>query len=115
MDEQPKKSHNELIYDEHIAPLLKQAGDLCVKHGFPFIARVQYDYVPETGDSAVGDTAFVPEHTKYKTRLAYVAMKSNANVDKLIGWIEKEAKEKGHSSIYLHFLEAYRKHLGLEE
>lgn len=110
MEEKPK-SANEKIYDEEIAPLLKQVGELCTKHGFPFIARVQYERTES--DSAVGDTFFIPPHTAMKTRLAFQAMRSNANIDVLIAWIEKEAEKTGHSSIYLHFLESYRKQIGI--
>lgn len=107
------KSAGEKIYDEEIAPLLKQVGELCVKHNFPFIARVQYERTDT--DSAVGDTFFVPEHTAMKTLLAFKAMKANANVDLLIGWIEKQCVEKGHSSIYMHFIAEYRKMLGADK
>lgn len=36
------KKQNEKIYDNEIAPKLKEVGDLCVQHGISFLAVAEY-------------------------------------------------------------------------
>ncbi|SOE35247.1 hypothetical protein [Delftia acidovorans] len=45
----------EAIYDEQIAPLLRQAGKLCEQHGLAMVAVVEYD------KEARGETRLLPD------------------------------------------------------
>lgn len=89
---------SERIYDEEIAPLLKQAADLCIKHGFSFVAACEY---------AKGDTGmtFAGPNDREKTGaamfLADLGVRCRGNFDALAMAAMKDARLHGHSSFVL--------------
>ncbi len=92
---------SEAIYDEQIAPLLKQAADLCIKHRLSFAAAVEY---------APGDTGLTfagpndPKTTGATMFLADLGVRARGNFDALAFNVMKHARIHGHSSAILHQL-----------
>jgi hypothetical protein len=88
---------SEKLYDEEIAPALREIMQKCREAGMPFLATVEY----EPGN--FGTSADLPavEERSLPMDWAYVAARSQGNVDMLIGHLIREAKRRGHGSAYL--------------
>lgn len=96
--------NNEEFYDQEIAPKLLALCKACQDRSMAFVACVEYD-PPNHG---IARTEFQPPDEKDRLsssqRLVHWAARSNGNVDKLIGAIDRHGKEHGHSSVYLQML-----------
>ena len=90
---------SEQIYDTQIAPLLAQAGELCVKHRLPLVAQVEYT------PGQFGATAWLGESAGLVMHLMLWAAGCKGNVDLLIMKIAAYGREHGHSSAILKVLE----------
>lgn len=66
---------SEAIYDEQIAPLLMQAGQLCEKHGLAMVAVVEY------GKEARGETRVLPDGSGLAMHMLSMLAASGNNVD----------------------------------
>lgn len=88
----------EKIYDEEIFPLMEKIIGICKKHKIPFFASFQY-----AGDSFCSSKSRFGEHIvfDYYDAIKQCIEDKGVNVDKLMFWIMREAKKKGHSSIIL--------------
>lgn len=86
---------SESVYDKEVAPLLKQAGEICERHGMPFVAQVEY----QPGD--FGQTAFLGENPSIAMRLLLWAALAKGNLDQLFFAAARHGKEHGHDSIVL--------------
>ena len=82
-------------YDEHLAPKLLELAKDAHKHGLSFLAVVEW----ETGET--GRTAWMQEAHGLPIRMANVAAQTKGNVDAFWMWVQRYAKEHGHSSIFL--------------
>ena len=87
----------ERIYDEHISPLMTQLLEICQREGIPMFASFQYS---DEGfcTSALSTGHCVFDHYRV---LAQCAEHGGVNVDKYMNWVSKDARKKGHSSMYL--------------
>lgn len=65
----------EAIYDEQIAPLLRQAGKLCEQHGLAMVAVVEYD------KEARGTTRLVPDGAGLAMHMLSMLAASGNNID----------------------------------
>ncbi|BDE70870.1 hypothetical protein [Delftia lacustris] len=65
----------EAIYDEQIAPLLRQAGELCEQHGLAMVAVVEYD------KEARGTTRLVPDGAGLAMHMLSMLAASGNNID----------------------------------
>lgn len=92
---------SEQIYDEQIAPLLKQAADICTRHGLSLAAACEY----APGDTGLTFTGPVDKSTTGATMyLADLAVRARGNVDALMLAVMRHATETGHSSMILSML-----------
>lgn len=66
---------SEAIYDEQIAPLLRQAGKLCEQHGLAMVAVVEYD------KEARGETRLLPEGAGLAMHMLSMLAASGNNID----------------------------------
>lgn len=85
----------EQIYDEQIAPKLMALGKECEALGFSLVASCEWT------PGETGETFVVQKGASFKMRLAHVAMRAHGNVDALIFWMQKQGRERGHSSVAL--------------
>lgn len=78
---------DEKLYDEEIAPKLKEVGDLCVKNGMPFLAIVEY------AKGKIGMTAFQSDDECIEMVMIRHCAKTAPNIDGyvigLMRWAEK--------------------------
>ena len=87
----------EQYYDEHIAPKLLALCNEAKALGFlGFVALVEWEY------GETGRTAFVLEKSSLVCKMTNIAAQCGANVDKFWFWVQRYAREHGHSSIFLH-------------
>lgn len=92
---------SEKIYDDQIAPLLKQAADLCLKYGMSMAAVCEY----QMGDTGITCTAPLDvENTGATMFLADRAVRARGNLDALLMSVIRHAKQFGHGSLYLSHL-----------
>ena len=88
----------EQFYDDVIGPELARIGKLCEDNGFSFVAAAEWS------PGEYGSTRAIGARCSFGIRLVDTAIKANGNVDSLIMAIERHAREKGHSSMYLNQL-----------
>lgn len=89
---------SEAIYDEQVAPLLKQVGDLCLQHGFSFAAACEY----APGDTGLTFTTTIdPDKTGATMVLADLGVRARGNFDALVMGVMRYARKHGHDSIFL--------------
>lgn len=89
---------SEKLYDEVLAPKLKEIADICEANGIPFVALCEYE--PGQG----GRTEFVPDTACTATKIAAFAARCDGNVDALMIAIQRLAARVGHTSIALTLL-----------
>lgn len=89
--------NKESVYDEQLAPLMTQLLEVCQREGIPMFASFQYS---DDGfcTSALTGGHYVFSHYR---ALAQCAEFGGVNVDKYMNWVAKDARKRGHSSIYL--------------
>lgn len=85
----------EAFYDEQIAPLLAQAGQLAQDHGMSMTCAVEFN------PGSTGETHTLALGHSYKMDLAYAGIACHGNVDALFLAISQHALKHGHSSMYL--------------
>ena len=78
----------EQIYDREIAPKLKEVGDLCVKHGIPFLAVAEY--LP----GKIGRTAFQTNDECISMVMIRHCVKTAPNIDGYVIGLVQWAKKK---------------------
>lgn len=91
---------SEKLYDEEIAPKLKELSELCQRAGIPFVALVEY------APGEHGRTEFVPMSASIQMHITTMAARCNANVDGLMIGIKRTCERKGidtSASIYLNW------------
>ncbi|AOV05687.1 hypothetical protein N5K37_14615 [Delftia tsuruhatensis] len=66
---------SEAIYDEQIAPLLRQAGKLCEQHGLAMVAVVEY------GKEARGETRLLPDGAGLAMHMLSMLADSGNNIN----------------------------------
>lgn len=89
---------SEYLYDNAIAPKLKEIAELCQRAGMPFVAFCEY----EPGKHS--RTEFVPESASIQTHIAAIAARCDANVDGMMIAIARRCARTGidtSGSIYL--------------
>ncbi len=93
-------SEKERIYDEQIAPLMKQIIDICKREGFGLSGFVELE------EEVTVLTHLEPEerHTA-QMRLSYYLLRSHGNLDTFFMYVLKDAEENGHNSVYLKLVE----------
>ncbi|MGH7240986.1 MAG: hypothetical protein ACREGB_01680 [Candidatus Saccharimonadales bacterium] len=93
----------EEFYDKAIAPLLLKLADMCKENGMSMVACVGND----------ADTyctrGFSDGNLNPSMRIVTYGSRCNGNLDILMMAIEKDAEKHGHNSVYLSFIEQYRK------
>ena len=80
---------SEAVYDEKIAPLLAQVGELCAKHDLPFLAVVEY----ASGD--FGQTHYQTREQSLPMTWANMAARSRGNLDSLVIGILRDCDARG--------------------
>jgi len=88
----------EQIYDEQIAPKLLALAKECNEAGLSLVATCEW----QPWES--GETAFINKDASFAVRLVHAAIKAHGNVDTLMFWLVKYARQHGHSSVFLHQL-----------
>jgi len=85
------------IYDEQIAPLVAQLIEVCQSEGIPFFASFQYS------EDGFCTSAQRTGHCVFDSYMALsqCAERGGVNLDKYMIWVAKDARKKGHSSLYL--------------
>ena len=86
---------SEKIYDDKVAPLLKEAANICKKNNMSIVCIVEFS------PNCTGETISITGKQGIETTMAYLAVKSNGNADKMLFNLVHYAKEKGHNSIML--------------
>ena len=81
-------SETEEIYDNEIAPLLRQAGELCIKHGIPFLAVAEYT------PGLIGKTAFQSVSECIEMVMIRHCAKTAPNIDGYVIGLMRWANEK---------------------
>lgn len=85
----------EALYDDQIAPLLAQAGQIAQANGMSMTCVVEFN------PGETGETATLAKGHDFKVALAHYAIACHGNVDALFVGIAKHARQHGHSSLYL--------------
>jgi len=88
----------ESIYDEQIAPLLKQAGEIAAKHDMSFVAQVEYE------SDGVGVSKWLSPSAAFPTKLVYWASECQGNFDALAMQVMRLGEKIGHQSVVLKIL-----------
>ncbi|MGG4053529.1 hypothetical protein ABEW79_17960 [Delftia tsuruhatensis] len=91
----------EAIYDEQIAPLLRQAGKLCEQHGLAMVAVVEYD------KEARGETRLLPDGAGLAMHMLSMLAASGNNIDRYLINVIRFCKEEGISLEQSMFLRQY--------
>ena len=86
---------HEAFYDAEIAPTLLDLARRCEVRGLSFAASVEY------APNETGETVIVRDDAGIKIRLAGAAIRCHGNVDSLMMWVARYAKNHGHSSVVL--------------
>ncbi|MAY78597.1 MAG: hypothetical protein CL802_13660 [Citromicrobium sp.] len=68
---------SEQVYDDKVAPLLRQVAEICMQHKMTLIARVEWER-----DKA-GITQIVPDDAGIGQKLTQLAAHSHGNIDAL--------------------------------
>lgn len=89
---------SEKVYDDEIAPKLKEISELCQRHGMPFVALCEYE------PDQLGRTEFMPPDAGAAMTIAAYAARCDANVDSLMIAIQRYSEKHGHSSMVLTML-----------
>ena len=92
---------SEKLYDEVIAPKLKEISELCQANKIPFVALVEY----EPGEH--GRTEFMPFEASIQMHITTMAARCDANVDALMIGIARTCERKKidtSGSIYLNWM-----------
>lgn len=100
------------FYDSEIAPALKILRDKCNEKGMAFICNVSFLSLragdgcapPDEPYMSGGYTVYMPEKPDAAARVNYYAVKSNGNLDRLIGSLKNDCRKYGHGSIFMHQL-----------
>jgi hypothetical protein len=89
----------EAVYDTEISPLMQQILAICQAKGIPMFASFQFS------DDGFCTSALVPEggHGVFHhyQALAQSAGLNGVNVDTYLFWVAKQARTRGHSSMFL--------------
>ncbi len=80
---------SEAIYDEQIAPLLLQAGQLCEKHGFAMVAVVEYD------KGTRGETRLLPDGAGLAMHMLSMLAASGNNIDSYLTKVIRFCNQEG--------------------
>jgi hypothetical protein len=80
---------SEKIYDDEIAPKLKEAGELCVKHGIPFLAVVEWE------QGKIGRTDYQTKDECLEMIMIRHCAKTAPNIDGYIIGLVRWAKKHG--------------------
>lgn len=99
----------EAIYDEQIAPLLKQAGKLCEQHGLAMVAVVEYD------KEARGETRLLPDGAGLAMYMLSMLAASGNNIDRYLINVIRYCKAEGISLEQSMFLRQYARPTGHKE
>ena len=67
---------SEAIYDEQVAPLLRQAGEICQAHSMAMVTAVEYDT-----DGSVARIRTFPAQSGITLRMVDALMQSRGNLD----------------------------------
>lgn len=95
--------HNkEQLYDNEIAPKLRQLAERCQELDMPLFAAVDYG----TGEEALGCTVCPHKNSGIQWKLISFAAGCKGNLDLLIRQIVRHAEKHGHSSAYIHLLQS---------
>ena len=101
-------SQGEKIYDEQIAPKLKEVGELCKSIKMGFAAIVEFD----AEEGGIGVTvAPMPDDAGPAMRIAAYGMRCQGNVDDLIMALQRDGQKHGHSSLALTVLSNHESEL----
>lgn len=80
---------SEKLYDDEIAPKLKELSEVCQRAGVPFLALVEY----EPGEH--GRTEYAPDSASLQMHIASFAARCDGDVDALVIAIARFCKRKG--------------------
>lgn len=86
----PAATEREAFYDEHIAPLLRQAAALCVEKKMSFVALVEFE---KGGDPDIGRTYVQAPDQSLAMTMAHHCAKMNTNLDGYVMGIARYCKE----------------------
>lgn len=89
---------SEAIYDEQIAPLLMQAGQICEQHGLAMVAVVEY------GKEARGETRLLPDGSGLAMHMLSMLAASGNNIDSFLIKLIRFCNAEGmplHQSMFL--------------
>jgi hypothetical protein len=91
------EEEREKFYDDEIAPALLDIMRKCHAVGMPFQAHVEFN------PGLIGSSADMPARDERSLPMdwAYVAARCGGNADMLIGHLDREARKRGHGSMYL--------------
>jgi hypothetical protein len=91
----------EKVYDEEISPLMTKIIEVCNREKIPMFAEFQYadDGMCKTHLNHDGHPLF--HHLEVLTRCR---CEGGLNVDNYIMWLQRHAREHGHSSVCLKLL-----------
>ncbi len=91
------QQEREEYYDAEIAPALLAIMRKCHDVGMPFQAHVEFN------PGEFGSSFDLPARSERSLPMdwAYVAARCRGNADDLIGHLVRQAKERGHGSVYL--------------
>lgn len=89
---------SEKLYDEEIAPRLKEVAELCKKAGIPMLATVWFQ-----GEDS-GTTRVFPGEPNPSFTLAHAAHRCRGNLDKLCFTLVREVSEENNGSVVLQML-----------
>ncbi len=86
---------NEEFYDDEVAPVLLDLAKKLQDRGMSLLFTVEID------SETAGTTCALTKGHGLGIEWAHVAAKCNGNADILIGYLAKQANERGHGSIFL--------------
>uniref|UniRef100_A0A6M3Y5P6 Uncharacterized protein n=1 Tax=viral metagenome TaxID=1070528 RepID=A0A6M3Y5P6_9ZZZZ len=82
------KMNTKEIYDNEIAPLLREAGDICTKNDIPFLAVVEY------ASGMIGRTSFQTNDECIEMVMIRHCAKTSPNIDAYMIGLMRWAKKK---------------------
>ena len=94
---------SEAIYDEQIAPLLLQAGQICEQHGMAMVATVEY------GKEQRGETRLLPDGSGLAMHMLSMLTASGNNIDSFLIKLIRFCNEEGLPLEQSMFLKSYAK------
>lgn len=94
-DRSPTEASKEQVYDDVIAPKLREIAAVCRQYDIGFVSEVEWN------KGKAGRTVYLPADASWAVRMVEACMRCNGNVDQFILACVQYARIHGHNSVFM--------------